>query len=56
MILEKIPSTTRGSKEKNHRYSVMAGTAEKVLEYMLDSRLDDSHQDPNGTYYNFENP
>ncbi|XP_055336396.1 rap guanine nucleotide exchange factor 4-like isoform X2 [Paramacrobiotus metropolitanus] len=36
LILEKIPSKSK--KEKSVRYSVMAGTAEQTLEYMLDTR------------------
>ncbi|OQV15103.1 Rap guanine nucleotide exchange factor 4 [Hypsibius exemplaris] len=49
LILEKIQQPfskeQRGDKNaKSYRYSVMAGTAEKVLEYILDSRLDEANQ------------
>ncbi|CAL1533830.1 unnamed protein product [Lymnaea stagnalis] len=42
LVLEKIPVSVdmNGSFHSEHKYSVMAGTPEKVLEYLLETRME----------------
>ncbi|KAL4222766.1 Rap guanine nucleotide exchange factor 4 [Mactra antiquata] len=47
LVLEKIPSNTHssdGTVQAHYKYSVMAGTPEKMLEHLLESRLDNKHE------------
>ncbi|XP_071484074.1 rap guanine nucleotide exchange factor 4-like [Diadema antillarum] len=54
LILEKIPTNTQHSNSNKHhhtsyRYSVMAGVPEKMLEHLLETRID-SKYDPTDTF------
>ncbi|XP_052795915.1 rap guanine nucleotide exchange factor 4-like isoform X2 [Mya arenaria] len=47
LVLEKIPSNTQsadGTVQAHYKYSVMAGTPEKMLEHLLESRLDNKNE------------
>ncbi|XP_052240015.1 rap guanine nucleotide exchange factor 4-like isoform X2 [Dreissena polymorpha] len=47
LVLEKIPSNMQaadGTLTSHYKYSVMAGTPEKMLEHLLDSRLDNKNE------------
>ncbi|CAG2191617.1 EPAC2 [Mytilus edulis] len=50
LVLEKIPTNTPnpdGTIQSHFKYSVMAGTAEKMLEYLLETRLaENKNEDP----------
>ncbi|KAG2459496.1 RPGF4 factor, partial [Polypterus senegalus] len=51
LVLEKIPSGSRilnhGSSQSQHKYMVMSGTPEKILEHFLETmRLDSTYADP----------
>lgn len=53
LILEKIPtnvSTQEGVAQSHFKYSVMAGTPEKMLEHLLETRLGSATEDPSDTY------
>ncbi|XP_030846808.1 rap guanine nucleotide exchange factor 4 isoform X2 [Strongylocentrotus purpuratus] len=54
LVLEKIPTSTQHSNNNKHhhvsyRYSVMAGVPEKMLEHLLETRID-SKYDPTDTF------
>ncbi|XP_071956083.1 rap guanine nucleotide exchange factor 4-like isoform X2 [Antedon mediterranea] len=52
LVLEKIPTNrlkAAEGKPTHYKYSVMAGTPEKMLEHLLETRID-SHQDETDTF------
>ncbi|KAK6165706.1 hypothetical protein SNE40_022584 [Patella caerulea] len=53
LVLEKIPTNIKsqdGSVQSHYKYSVMAGTPEKMLEHLLETRLDNK-QDENSDQF-----
>ncbi|XP_028662120.1 rap guanine nucleotide exchange factor 4 isoform X2 [Erpetoichthys calabaricus] len=58
LVLEKIPSGSRvsnhGSSQSQHKYMVMSGTPEKILEHFLETmRLDSTYADPDSALEDF---
>ena len=54
LVLEKIPTNIPnpdGTIQSHFKYSVMAGTAEKMLEYMLETRLTDNKSEDPSDYF-----
>ncbi|ESO82181.1 hypothetical protein LOTGIDRAFT_135052, partial [Lottia gigantea] len=51
LVLEKIPTNVKsqdGSVQSHYKYSVMAGTPEKMLEHLLETRLDNKQDENSG--------
>ncbi|XP_064614683.1 rap guanine nucleotide exchange factor 4-like [Liolophura sinensis] len=53
LVLEKIPTNTQthdGSIHSHYKYSVMAGTPEKMLEHLLETRLDSKSEETSDNF------
>ncbi|CAH1788290.1 unnamed protein product [Owenia fusiformis] len=50
LVLEKIPINKGGNVTTHYKYSVMAGTPDKMLEHLLETRIDQRSEDLTDTF------